>query len=880
MKTPKNQQLACELRSHEQETVRIETGNQVDEPILSQLEAKTAASESPAAGKGDNAPVLQDPSERGRNGDMDEIFNLEHLEPICEDFETAWRLENKPQFDDFLDRADELDRDHLLIELLQIELWWRREEHPTPTAEEYKQLLPQHDNAIDTAFRRYQNKSLVQAPKTSHDGPPQTLNTNARSEVYPATWFNPATQPPSDLATSGTPIDAPRTSGGLAPGTVIGDHELMGEIARGGMGVVYKARHIQLNRIVAFKVILGGQFASEDAMERFRTEAKATAQIDHPGIVPIYEIGKHDGQPYFTMGFVDGESLQERIDRDPLPPKEAANIVLAVAKAIHFAHQYGVIHRDLKPANILIDSSGEPRVTDFGLAKQVDETLAITKTGAVMGTPAYMPPEQAIGKTNAIDCRSDVYGLGAVLYAMLAGRPPFTGASTTDVLLQVIDADPISPQQMNRKIDRDLSTICMKCLQKEKYQRYDSAGDLATDLGRYLSNRPISARPIGRIGRGFRWCKRHKAQTFWFAAFLASLLYPLMLGLYGILTLYAAPFSVTTPDGSQISVIKPESTFGPVVEMATIDPDGNLVQQPVAVLPGIHTSRMTEAEELVDFAFEEPLIIRFQSGRISNDTFRTGGKIKVWIELLQYGEPINVMSPHIFDLRADPNDPALHQANFILLRSERDDQGDEVWNLSMQSRVDRAIAQQVTSESRRAISPIAEASIVKKQRSESGRSTKKGFSYRFKPSVWTEPQSFTDSQLRDLVNAKLGANAFEEHCGNISMSLLRSMTIKTSTNLGTVNATGEAQTLYQQRMGRLLNLERILKQKGTPIDTELAEVEFHIKCQFLPEQTIVEEAQAQTADQADADQADADQADADQADADQLDTDATPTDSQ
>ncbi|MDG2221218.1 MAG: hypothetical protein P8L85_07560 [Rubripirellula sp.] len=405
----------------------------------------------------------------------------------------------------------------------------------------------------------------------------------------------------------------------------------------------------------------------------------------------------------------------------------------------------------------------------------------------------------------------------------------------------------------------------MKCLQKNRQSRYDSAAELAGDLKRYLNNRPIFARPVSRITRTFRWCKRHKAQTFWITAFLASLFYPLLLGLHSVLTLHAATFSFTTPDGRKISINKPESTFGPVVEMPTVDQDGNLVQHPVAVLPGIESSRMTEVEKIVDFAFEEPLIIRFQSGRISKDQFRTGGRIKVWIELLQYGEQVNTFVAQPFDLRADPNDPALHQADFVLLRGERNDEGWENWRLGMQSRVDRTVAQRAASESRRAISPIAEATTVYTKRSKSSLSETRGTSYRGPQSVWTEPLTLTDSQFRELVNTKLGPNVFEEHFENTERPILRGITAQTSTDFGILHQTDKVRILYSHREGNLLRLEGILKQKGIPIpiDTELAEVELRIKCQFLPEQPMNVEAPEETAEQADAVQSAAEKAESD-----------------
>ena len=254
--------------------------------------------------------------------------------------------------------------------------------------------------------------------------------------------------PPAEVPTLSLGADRPaanRESSSAAPleGRNFGDYQLIKEIARGGMGVVYKARQTKLNRIVALKMILAGQLASDHDVKRFYAEAEAAAALDHPCIVPIYEVGEHKGQHFFSMGFVNGVGLDAKLKDGPLLPQQAARLMQTIAKAIHYAHQKGVIHRDLKPGNVLIDGNGWPRVTDFGLAKQTKTDSGLTATGQVMGTPSYMPPEQAAGKTDQIDRRSDVYSLGAILYCLLTGRPPFQAANLMQTLKQVLERDPV-----------------------------------------------------------------------------------------------------------------------------------------------------------------------------------------------------------------------------------------------------------------------------------------------------------------------------------------------------------------------------------------------------------------------------------------------------
>ena len=283
-------------------------------------------------------------------------------------------------------------------------------------------------------------------------------------------------------------------SGELSLPAKFGDFELLEELGRGGMGVVYRARQISLGREVALKMILRGQLASKADRERFEAEARAAAKLDHAGIVPVYEVGEIDGRPYFTMKYIGGTTLAQRLTDGPLPPRETAMLLSAVAKAVEFAHQRGILHRDLKPSNILLDADNRPHVTDFGLAKQITDAASLTRTGAVLGTPAYMAPEQAAGARGQVGPHSDVYSLGVILYAMLTGRPPFQAASPVDTVLMVLEQDPVPPRLLNPKADRDLEMIALRCLQKPTDLRYSTAAALAKDLDAYLADESISAR--------------------------------------------------------------------------------------------------------------------------------------------------------------------------------------------------------------------------------------------------------------------------------------------------------------------------------------------------------------------------------------------------
>ncbi len=290
-----------------------------------------------------------------------------------------------------------------------------------------------------------------------------------------------------------------------------GNYEILSEIARGGMGVVYRARQPDLDRIVAVKTIAAGVLAGDEAIARFQLEAQAAASLSHPNIVTIHEVGQVQGQHYFVMEYVAGPTLAQRISDGPLPGRRAAAYLRAVAEAVEYAHGKGVLHRDLKPSNILLDENDQPRVTDFGLAKRLDSAQDVTLHGRVLGTPAFIAPEQAGGQSTTVGPQSDVYGLGAIMYQLITGRPPFTGESATEILAQVLAVEPVAPRLLHPACSRDLETVCLKCLEKDPARRYRSAGELAEDLERFLAGRPIRARPITPAERAWRWCKREPA---------------------------------------------------------------------------------------------------------------------------------------------------------------------------------------------------------------------------------------------------------------------------------------------------------------------------------------------------------------------------------
>src|SRR5437763_1133513 len=300
-----------------------------------------------------------------------------------------------------------------------------------------------------------------------------------------------------------------------------GDYELLEEMGRGGQGIVYRARQKSLNRTVALKIVGLGQWATQKHLKRFHLEAEAAASLDHPCIVPIYEIGERDGSCYFSMKLIDGEPLDEVVRRGPLPVRHAAKIIAKLARAVHCAHERGVLHRDIKPGNILLDAKGEPHLTDFGLARLSETESTVTRTTDVLGTPSYMASEQARGLPEQITNATDVYGLGAVFYHLLTGHPPFAGETTYETVRLLLETEPRQPRLLNSKVDRDLSTICLKCLEKDPKRRYASALALAEDIEHWLKHEPIQARRTGIVARGKKWVQRNPSSALLAASLMA-----------------------------------------------------------------------------------------------------------------------------------------------------------------------------------------------------------------------------------------------------------------------------------------------------------------------------------------------------------------------
>jgi hypothetical protein len=359
---------------------------------------------------------------------------------------------------------------------------------------------------------------MNESPDTSEADP---------SPISEAVTLAPA-PPPSEHMTLSYTGAAPMSAvvGGAA---AVPGYEILGVLGRGGMGVVYQARQMKLDRVVALKMILAGGHAGEADLARFKTEAEAVARLQHPHIVQIFEVGEHGGLPFFSLEYCPGGSLDKKLNGTPLPPKEAAALVEKLARAVQAAHDKGVVHRDLKPANVLLADDGEPKITDFGLAKKLDADAGQTRTGAVMGTPSYMAPEQAGGKTAEMGPACDTYALGAILYECLTGRPPFKAATAMDTMMQVVADEPVPPRQLQSKTPRDLETICLKCLEKQPSRRYGTALELAEDLRRFQAGEPVRARAVGALERAGKWARRRPA----LAAAYGFLLTALLLGIGG-----------------------------------------------------------------------------------------------------------------------------------------------------------------------------------------------------------------------------------------------------------------------------------------------------------------------------------------------------------
>ena len=408
---------------------------------------------------------------------------IHHIDAVCDRFEAALAASGRPRIEDYLGDTGEPGRALLLRELILVEAYYRRQAGETPQPQDYRPRFP----ALDS------------------------------------TWLAGA------VATGDTELPAPGPVATTGPLPAVPGYAILGELGRGGMGVVYRARQVSLNRPVALKMIRAGEYAGPAECARFRREAELVARLQHPHIVQVYEVGDHAGQPFCALELVEGGSLDRKLGGTPQPAEEAAGLAETLARAVHAAHQRGIVHRDLKPANVLLTADGTPKVTDFGLAKRLAVEAGAsaggcrTQSGAILGTPSYMAPEQAGGPAEAVSPATDVYALGAILYELLTGRPPFLGATPLDTLLLVRAQEPVPPRRLQPKVPRDLETICLKCLQKEPHRRYATAEALADDLRRFRQGEPIQARPAGLPERVVKWARRQPALAGSLAALLLAM---------------------------------------------------------------------------------------------------------------------------------------------------------------------------------------------------------------------------------------------------------------------------------------------------------------------------------------------------------------------
>ena len=423
---------------------------------------------------------------------------LDVLEELVKvDLEFRWRSSGQPSASYLLEHyvqefPELLQQGNGALDLIAEEYRVRQRWGDRPTHQDYATRFPEHAAYLSDTLKRIDDELGVEASRT----PSVASGQETVSLAQPAANFSTLTGQQTGSGDSPNPLPA------------IAGYEILEVLGRGGMGVVYKTRHLALKRLVAVKMIVAGGHAGREQITRFRAEAEAVARLQHANIVQIYEVGEQDGLPFFSLEYVDGGSLDKKLAGTPQTPRAAAQLDLTLAQAMHAAHQAGIVHRDLKPANVLVTRDGVPKITDFGLAKQLDSAIGQTQSGAILGTPSYMAPEQATGKIKEVGPATDVYALGAILYEMLTGRPPFKAATPMDTMYLVVHEEPVAPSRLQPKVPRDLETICLKCLQKEQRKRYPDARSLADDLQRYINGEPIQARPIGMLGRLARWARR------------------------------------------------------------------------------------------------------------------------------------------------------------------------------------------------------------------------------------------------------------------------------------------------------------------------------------------------------------------------------------
>ena len=448
----------------------------------------------------------------GRDSALDgglPLAEWKRIDNVCNSFEAAWAADERPDPAAFLGDTHGPTRDRLFRELLAIDLDFRRGRGEMLGAPEYRERFPSHHDAIDETFASMAADGATLATR-ERPGQRAPITAVGAAEIPEAEYD----LPPADL--NAVVIDGLRSAG----------YDVLGELGRGGMGVVYLARKVKLNRLCALKMILAGAHAGSVAQARFRAEAEAIARLRHPDIVQIYHVGEVEGLPFLELEYLPGGGLDQALNGSPKPPATAASLVEIMARAIAEAHRLGIVHRDLKPANVLLDAHRRPKVADFGLAKILGSDGGLTKTSAVVGSPSYMAPEQAEGDGAKIGPRTDVYALGAILYELLSGRPPFRAATALETLAYVKDADPVPPSRIQPGLPGEIETICLKCLEKQPARRYETALALAEDLRRFQAGEPILAHDPPLWVFVWKWARRRPALS---AAILVSAAAILML---------------------------------------------------------------------------------------------------------------------------------------------------------------------------------------------------------------------------------------------------------------------------------------------------------------------------------------------------------------
>jgi serine/threonine protein kinase len=556
----------------------------------------------------------------------DEWTPSERLQQLYEEQRESWRQGECALLETYLERQPDLRRDEkLLLDLILAEYTLRQERGEQPTAAEYLSRFPNFARQLRLLFEVLDgiddtNPDAFAADEAQLD----TVKRVARPASAPAEF----TSRPSPTQRS-------------ISSTHFGSYELIEEIARGGMGVVYKARQSKLDRIVALKMIRADQFDSESSSLRFQNEAEAAAKLDHPGVVPIFDVGEQDGQPYLSMAFIDGESLATRVGRGRLEPREAARIVRDVAQAIQHAHERGIVHRDLKPANILLDTSGRPRVTDFGFARRVDVPIGLSLDGSVIGTPSYMSPEQAAGDMSQVGPACDIYSLGAVLFHLLTGRPPFVGTNVLEIIRQVSQKPPESPRAINPSVPVSLERICLKCLAKQPELRYATAGEVAAELDRYLQSSPesIASKPVDQTKWGWRGSLATVAGTLLLVAVVA----------------WQANQRTANPHPDQAHKSQAQDAVAEIGKQPTLNT--TLVANSNLGGPQTADLNVIVGDESKSQPFDQPGALPLRTGqqlRIEATTSRPSYLYLVWIDTQGIAQPVYPWKPGHWEVLAAP----------------------------------------------------------------------------------------------------------------------------------------------------------------------------------------------------------------------------------